>query len=91
MLVSPETQVEFNLVKGSLPVRGDVDLEAANACMKKGIEILANPENVLPSTEQLLDSDTQGQITDLALEFFSSDMSVDDAMERQKEIIEQAM
>ena len=91
MLVSPETQVEFNLVKGLLPVRGDVDLEAANACMKKGIEILANPENVLPSTEQLLDSDTQGQITDLALEFFSSDMSVDDAMERQKEIIEQAM
>ena len=91
MLISPETQVEFNLVKGSLPVRGDVDLEAANACMKKGIEILANPDNVLPSTEQLLDSDTQGQITDLALEFFSSDMSVDDAMERQKEIIEQAM
>ena len=91
MLVSPETQVEFNLVKGSLPVRGDVDLEAANACMKKGIEILANPENVLPSTEQLLDSDTQGQITDLALEFFSSDMSVDEAMERQQEIIEQAM
>ena len=91
MLVSPETQVEFNLVKGSLPVRGDVDLNAANACMKKGIEILADPDNVLPSTEQLLDSDTQGQITDLALEFFSSDMTVDEAMERQKEIIEQAM
>ncbi|AJY46421.1 ABC transporter substrate-binding protein [Martelella endophytica] len=91
MLISPETQVEFNLVKGSLPVRGDVDLEAANACMKKGLDILENPDNVLPSTEQLLDSDTQGQITDLALEFFSSDMSVDEAMERQKEIIEQAM
>ena len=91
MLVSPETQVEFNLVKGSLPVRGDVDIEAANACMKKGLKILENPDNVLPSTEMLLDSDTQGQITDLALEFFSSDMSVDEAMERQKEIIEQAM
>nr|WP_272211724.1 ABC transporter substrate-binding protein [Marinicella sp. W31]MDC2877618.1 ABC transporter substrate-binding protein [Marinicella sp. W31] len=91
MLISPETQVEFNLVKGSLPVRGDVDLEAANACMKKGIEILANPDNVLPSTEQLLDSDTQGQITDLALEFFSSDMTVDEALEQQQSIIEQAM
>ncbi|QQM31944.1 carbohydrate ABC transporter substrate-binding protein [Martelella lutilitoris] len=91
MLVSPETQVEFNLVKGSLPVRGDVDLEAANACMKKGLEILANPDNVLPSTEQLLDSDTQGQITDLALEFFSSDMTVDEALEQQQSIIEQAM
>ncbi|TCT44923.1 carbohydrate ABC transporter substrate-binding protein (CUT1 family) [Martelella mediterranea] len=90
MLVSPEVQVEFNLTKGSLPVRGDVDLEAANACMKKGLEILKNPDNVLASTEMLLDSDTQGQITDLALEFFSSDMPVDEALERQQEIIEQA-
>ena len=40
-MFSPETQVAFNLKKGSLPVRGDVDLDAANDCMKKGLEILA--------------------------------------------------
>ncbi|TPW33564.1 carbohydrate ABC transporter substrate-binding protein [Martelella alba] len=91
MLVSPDTQVAFNLKKGSLPVRGDVNLDAANACMKKGLEILKNPDNVLPSNEMLLDSDTQGQLQDLSVEFFSSDMTVDEALERQKEIIEQAM
>ena len=41
VMMSPETQVAFNLKKGSLPVRGDVDLAAANDCMKKGLEILA--------------------------------------------------
>jgi glucose/mannose transport system substrate-binding protein len=90
MLVSQEVQVEFNLTKGSLPIRGDIDLEAANACMQKGIEILASPDGVLPSTEQMLDSDTQGQMIDLAVEFFASDMSVDDAIERQVEIYSQA-
>ncbi len=40
MMMSPETQVAFNLKKGSMPVRGDVDLSAANDCMKKGLEVL---------------------------------------------------
>ncbi len=44
----PETQVAFNLKKGSLPIRGDIDLSAANDCMKKGLEILA-AGNVLPT------------------------------------------
>ena len=47
-------QVDFNLKKGSLPVRADIDMSAANACMQKGIEILNNPANVLPSGEQAL-------------------------------------
>lgn len=46
MLVSPEVQVDFNLAKGSLPVRGDIDLSAANDCMQKGLEILASGEGI---------------------------------------------
>jgi len=90
MLVSKETQVKFNLAKGSLPVRGDVDLTAANSCMKKGIEILKNPDNVLPGVTQLLDPDTRGQMTDLGLQFFSSKMTVDEAIDKQAAIIKQA-
>ena len=40
MMVTKEVQVAFNLKKGSLPMRADVDLAAANDCMKKGLEIL---------------------------------------------------
>ena len=53
-MLSPTTQVAFNLKKGSLPVRGDVDLAAANDCMKKGLDILAKG-NIIPDTDQLHD------------------------------------
>ncbi|KZL17078.1 ABC transporter substrate-binding protein [Pseudovibrio sp. Ad37] len=91
LLVSKQVQVGFNLRKGSLPIRGDINLGDANACMKKGIAILANPENILPGSEQAFSSDTQGQIEDLWVEFFSSpEMSVDEAQSRYVEIIEYA-
>jgi len=42
LLISPEVQVSFNLAKGSLPVRGDIDMSTANGCMQKGLQILAD-------------------------------------------------
>ena len=91
LLVSPEVQVDFNLKKGSLPIRADVNLDAANACMKKGIEILNNPDNVLPSGEQTWSSDTTGQFEDLWVEFFTTpDMTVEDAQARYVEIVSSA-
>ena len=36
VLISKDTQVDFNLAKGSLPVRGDIDMSAANDCMQQG-------------------------------------------------------
>jgi len=86
LIVSPEVQVSFNLAKGSLPVRGDVDLAAANDCMKKGLEILA-AGNILPSGDMSLSPDTQGQIEDLMVEFWNSDMSAADAQARYAAII----
>ncbi len=86
LIVSPEVQVSFNLAKGSLPVRGDVDLAAANDCMKKGLEILA-AGNILPSGDMSLSPDTQGQVEDLMVEFWNSDMSAADAQARYAEII----
>jgi len=70
MMLSREAQVAFNLAKGSLPVRGDVDLEAANDCMRKGLEILASGA-ILPDGNQTLSPDTQGQIEDLMVEFWN--------------------
>ncbi|MEL6809547.1 MAG: ABC transporter substrate-binding protein [Pseudomonadota bacterium] len=88
-LIAPETQVAFNLKKGSLPVRGDIDLSAANDCMQKGLEILA-AGNVLPSGDMNLTADTQTQIEDLMAEFWTSDMSASDAQARYADIIASA-
>ena len=86
LLISPEAQVAFNLKKGSLPVRGDVDLQAANDCMKKGLETLA-AGNVIDSTDQLISPDAVGQVNDLLSEFFATDMAPADAQARFAEIL----
>ncbi len=91
LLVSKEVQVDFNLKKGSLPIRGDIDLAAANDCMKKGIAILENPDNILPGGEQTWSSDSTGQLEDLWVEFFTDpDMPVAEAQARFVEIVENA-
>ncbi|MBZ9788796.1 ABC transporter substrate-binding protein [Rhizobium sp. 3T7] len=89
-LLDPKTQVAFNLKKGSLPVRGDVDLAAANDCMKKGLDILAKG-NVIQGTDQLLSADSQKQKEDLFSEFFANpSMTPEAAQKRFAEIIASA-
>lgn len=89
-MISKEVQVAFNLKKGSLPIRGDVDLSAANDCMKKGLKILADG-NILPDGVNVLSADTAGQIQDLMVEFWN-DKSITpaDAQERYVAIIADA-
>lgn len=89
LMLSPEAQVAFNLKKGSLPVRGDIDLNAANDCMKKGLEILAAGKTV-PAPEQLLSQDSITQINDLMVEFFNTEMTEEDAQTRFASIIASA-
>ena len=74
-MVSKETQVAFNLKKGSLPMRADVDLGAANDCMKKGLAILADSKAVFPNDAQMIDRDSINQITDI-LNSFWADQSI---------------
>ncbi|MBY3166436.1 ABC transporter substrate-binding protein [Rhizobium laguerreae] len=89
-LLDPKTQVAFNLKKGSLPVRSDVDLAAANDCMKKGLEILQKG-NVIQGTDQLLSADSQKQKEDLFSEFFANpSMTPEDAQKRFAGIIASA-
>jgi glucose/mannose transport system substrate-binding protein len=89
LLISPEAQLNFNMVKGSMPIRTDIDLSGANACMKKAIDLLGN--GLLPSGDFSLSSDTQQQLQDLDLEFFADEsITVDDYIERRAEIVAQA-
>ena len=90
LMISQQVQVDFNLKKGSLPIRGDVDLSAANDCMKKGLAILA-AGNVLPDGVNSFSADTQGQLDDLTVEFWNdTSISVEDAQARYVDIIASA-
>jgi glucose/mannose transport system substrate-binding protein len=86
-MLSPQTQVAFNLKKGSVPVRGDVDLAAANDCMKKGLDILAKG-NIIPDTNQLMTEDTNNQLNELFVQFWKTpSMTPEEAQKRYAEII----
>ena len=92
-LIKPEVQVAFNLKKGSLPMRSDVDLSKANDCMKKGLDILDHPVSnaVFPNDVQMLDRDSINQINDLMTNFFSKpEMTTADAQAKFVEIIKAA-
>jgi glucose/mannose transport system substrate-binding protein len=87
VMLAAETQVAFNLKKGSLPVRGDVDLEAANDCMKKGLDILAKG-NIISSPDQLMSADSLTQVNDLFVEFFNNaNITAEDAQKRFAAIV----
>ncbi|MGJ8584783.1 MAG: ABC transporter substrate-binding protein [Marinosulfonomonas sp.] len=90
LLVSKDVQVAFNLKKGSLPIRGDIDLAAANDCMKQGLEILASGA-ILPDGNQLWSADTSGQFEENTVEFWNdTSMTPADAHARWASIIEDA-
>lgn len=86
-IVDPKVQVAFNLKKGSVPIRGDIDMAAANDCMKKGIDIIAKG-NTATSVDQLLSADSMKQKEDLLSEFFAkASLTPEAAQERFAEII----
>ncbi len=90
LMLRPATQVAFNLKKGSLPVRGDIDLSTANDCMQKGLALLAAGK-LLPDTNQLNTPDTQNQLNTLFTEFFADQsISAEDAQAEFVKIIEDA-
>lgn len=90
-LVTKEVQVAFNLKKGSLPMRADVDLSAANDCMKKGLAILDQSSAVFPNDVQMIDRDSLNQINDLFTAFMADpNMKAADAQAKFVDIIKKA-
>ena len=90
LLVSREVQVAFNLKKGSLPIRGDIDMSTANDCMQKGLKSLGGG-NVVPSGDILLSADTNNQVNELMNTFWSDlYMSPADAQAKYAKIIASA-
>ena len=62
VLMDPKVQTDFNLVKGSVPVRQDVSTSAFDACGQKALAILAKPENQLPNASLALAGDLEAGI-----------------------------
>ena len=91
MMISPRVQALFNNAKGSMPVRDDVDMSLADDCMKKGLEIIKDPNSIVVATQRFITEDTNGQLNDLIGQFWADDsMSVADAQASYVNIIKNA-
>lgn len=91
MMIDPTVQAKFNNAKGSLPVRDDVDMAVADACMKKGLELLKNPDAPVKPRNALLSADADGQLQDVISQFWNNaDMAAEDAQKQFADIISSA-
>ncbi len=91
MMVSPEVQVKFNLAKGSLPIRSDVDMSSADACMQTGLPLLDDPSRIVPN-QNIWRVEAFGQQLNalFADVWFNKDLSIEDAQARFVELIANA-
>ena len=88
LLLSPKVQVAFNNAKGSMPVRGDVDLGTADPCMQKALKAVEDPAKIVTATNRFITENTNQQINELVSQFFADDsMSPDDATAKFADVI----
>jgi glucose/mannose transport system substrate-binding protein len=92
LMIDPPVQVEFNKYKGSLPARLDADVGSLDACAQIGQKVMAGGDaNQLPNFALAFGPDTQGQIEDLLIHYWSTQgMSAADATKEFSTIIANA-
>ncbi|MFZ3001266.1 MAG: ABC transporter substrate-binding protein [Undibacterium umbellatum] len=84
IMVAPGPQLEFNKLKGSIPVRNDADPTQMNLCAKAGMEIMKDKSRHAGIGEIYLTPDQNGALTDVLTAYWNTNMTVEKA---QKNII----
>ena len=91
LMMAPETQIEFNKKKGSVPVRLDVDVSTMDVCAQKGMAALRDPERQIPSDNFLTTPDMYGALQDVITEYWNTpSMEVETFVENYASAMEAA-
>jgi glucose/mannose transport system substrate-binding protein len=79
VMLDGETQIAFNMKKGSVPVRLDVDVSSMDKCAQTAVAALRDPARQVPTTDFLISPDLSGAIDDVITQFWNNPgMSVDE-------------
>jgi glucose/mannose transport system substrate-binding protein len=81
-ITTPATQLAFNKLKGSLPMRPDVDVKQLDACAQEGMTILKDRSRVLGITEVYLSPDQNGALQDVLTSYWNGNLPVDKVQKR---------
>lgn len=75
----PALQLEFSRLKGSLPVRPDLDAGRLDECAQKGMAILRDRARPVGVTEVYLTPDQNGALQDVLTAYWNTNMPVEKA------------
>ncbi len=75
----PGLQVTFSKLKGSIPVRTDVNAAELDVCARKGIEIMKDRGRQAGVTEVYLTPDQNGAMQDVLTAYWNTNMPVEKA------------
>ncbi|MGP9818705.1 ABC transporter substrate-binding protein [Salinarimonas sp. NSM] len=91
VMFSPEAQIAFNTVKGSIPVRSDVDVSGMDACAQRGAEVMSDPAKQVPQVNLVASSDLVGAVDDVITQYWNDrSMDADTFVARFREAMEVA-
>ena len=97
LILEPEFQLAFNQIKGSIPVRTDLDMSEFDRCAQQsmqGFKTSIEQDTLVPSMAHgmALSSAAQGAIFDIVTSYFnSSDMTAEQAAERLADVANSAL
>ncbi len=78
---APNTQLAFSKLKGSIPVRGDVDASQADLCAQKGMAIMKDRMRHVGVSEIYLSPDQNGAMQDVLTAYWNTGMPVEKAQQ----------
>ena len=91
VMFAPATQIAFNMKKGSVPVRLDVDVSSMDVCAQKGMAELKDPALQIPSDNFLSTPDLVGAVQDAVTQFWHNpSMKVDTFIDNYASAVETA-
>jgi glucose/mannose transport system substrate-binding protein len=79
VITSPATQVAFNVKKGSIPIRPDVEMSGLDICAQAGVTALKDPARQTPDPSMLMAPDIYGKVADVITKLWNTDMKPEDA------------
>ena len=83
-MLAPGPQLEFNKLKGSLPILSNADTAAMDVCAQAGMAIMKEKKRPLGMIEVFLTPDQNGALQDVLTTYWNSRMPVEKV---QKEIV----
>lgn len=79
VMLAPGTQLEFNKLKGSIPIRADVDTSSMDICAQAGMAIMKDKSRQVGISEVFLTPDQNGAIQDVLTAYWNTRMPVEKA------------